>query len=64
MNNTTMLTVSVDADTTKLQAKLKVISKHLEVLATELESIDIYEDVEISDISVGKEIAKRMNEGI
>lgn len=34
------LTVNVDANTSKLQLKLKAIAKHAEVLANELEEID------------------------
>ena len=34
------LTVNVDANTSKLQLKLKAIAKHAEALANELEEID------------------------
>lgn len=40
MSEKQKLTVNVDADTSKLQLKLKAIAKHAEALAYELEAID------------------------
>lgn len=65
------LMISIGADTSKLQSKLKIITKHLQSLSDELESIDIKDQVTIQvgnisgDMMVtpGREILDRETRG-